>query len=104
MQVDLALAECLNALWKHVKLLGDLKEEDAKSAIQDLVEIYDDLTIFTARELFDEAANIALTLNITVYDSLYIAASKRLKATLYTADQKLYNASKSIVASELLKT
>lgn len=98
----MALAEGLNTLWKHVKLHGDLKEEEAKSAAQDLIEIYDRLNILTIRELFDEAIALALTWNMTVYDSIYIAAARKLKAILYTADQKLYNASKNIASSELL--
>ncbi|MBS7658911.1 MAG: type II toxin-antitoxin system VapC family toxin [Candidatus Bathyarchaeia archaeon] len=100
--VDIALAECLNTLWKHAKLHKDLKEEEAKSAAQDLIEIYDKLNIFTTREVFDEATSLALTWNITVYDSIYIAAAKKIKAILYTADQKLYNTLKNIVTFELL--
>lgn len=80
----------------------DLKEEEAKSAAQDLIEIYDKLNIFTTREVFDEATSLALTWNITVYDSIYIAAAKKIKAILYTADQKLYNTLKNIVTFELL--
>lgn len=101
--MDIALAESLNALWKHVKIHKDLKTEDAKSAIQDLTKIYDTLNILTARELSEETADIALTQNITIYDSLYMAATRKLKATLYTADRKLHNTSKKITVSKLLE-
>jgi predicted nucleic acid-binding protein len=100
--VDIALAESLNALWKHVKLHKDLEEEAVKFAAKDLKEIYDRLNVITTKELCSEALELALTWNITVYDSIYIAVAGKLKATLYTADQKLYNTSKNIVASELL--
>ena len=101
--VDIALAESLNAIWKHTKIHKDLKTEDTNPTIQDLTTIYDKLNILTTRELAEETANIALTQNITIYDSLYIAATRKLKATLYTADQKLHNTAKKITDSKLLK-
>ena len=100
--VDIALIEGLNAIWKHAKLYKALKEGEALSAAKDLAEIYDGLNILTVRELLEEAMKIALKLGITVYDSVQVAAAQRLKATLYTADQKLHNISKNIIASELL--
>jgi predicted nucleic acid-binding protein len=100
--VDIALSEGLNALWKHAKLYKAFEEEEALSAARDLAEIYDGLNILTTRELLEDAMESALTWKITVYDSLYVAAARKLKAILYTADQKLYYASKNIVASELL--
>lgn len=101
--VDLAMAEGLNALWKHVRLHGDLEEGDTMSAVKDLTVIYDGLKVLTARELSEEAMDLALNKEITVYDSLYIAAARRVKATLYTADRRLYDASKSVVTAELLE-
>jgi len=101
--VDIALAEGLNAIWKHVKIHKDLKTEEAKSAVQDLTKIHDKLNILKTHELSEETAEIALTQNITIYDSLYITATRKLKATLYTADRKLHNTAKKITASKLLK-
>jgi predicted nucleic acid-binding protein len=46
---------------------------------------------------------IAMAQNIAVYDSLYVAAAKRLGGTLFTADQKLCTAASRIVESKLLK-
>ena len=101
--VDIALAESLNAIWKHARIHRDLEMEEAESAIQDLTKIYDAINILETKELSNEAAEISLTKGITIYDSLYIAAAMRLKATLYTADQKLCSISKELVISKLLK-
>ena len=101
--VDLALAEGLNAIWKHLRISKDLKTEDAKPTIQDLTSLYDRLGILTTRELSYEAIDIALAQNITLYDSLYIAATVKLKATLYTADQKLHKVAEKVTRSELLQ-
>ena len=95
--VDIALAESLNAIWKHARIHKDLEMGEAESSIQDLTKIYDAMNILETRELSNEAVEIALTKDITIYDSLYIAAAMKLKATLYTADQKLCNASKKLV-------
>jgi predicted nucleic acid-binding protein len=101
--LDLALAECVNAIWKHANLHKDVTLEDAKAAVQDLEEIYDRLNVFAARKLVEEALNIALTHNLTVYDALYMAAANKADATLYTADLKLYEKASKIARSKLLK-
>jgi len=100
--VDIALGESLNAIWKHVNIHRDLKMGEVESTIHDLTKIYDAIRVLTTRELSREAMEIALAENITIYDSVYIAAARKLKATLITADKKLYHTSKKMVQSELL--
>ncbi|RLI24374.1 hypothetical protein DRO58_07445 [Candidatus Bathyarchaeota archaeon] len=102
--VDIALAEGLNALWKHVSIHRDLKVEDAESATEDLAKIYGKLNIVATGEVSREALKLSLTHNITVYDTLYIAAARKLKATLYTADSKLYRVARKLSSSKLLET
>jgi len=102
--VDIALAEALNALWKHVSIHRDLKVEDAESAAEDLARIYGKLNIVATGEVSREALKLSLTHNITVYDALYIAAARKLKATLYTADGKLYRVARKLSSSKLLET
>ena len=97
--VDIALAESMNAIWKHVNIHRDLKIRDVESTIHDLTRIYEAMNVITTHELSREAMKIALTENITIYDSVYIAAAEKLNATLITADKKLYNASKNKVST-----
>jgi predicted nucleic acid-binding protein len=99
--VDLALAECLNVIWKHAKLLNDL--EDAPAAVEDLLKIYDTLNVITARDIAEATINIALTSKVSVYDALYIALGQKLNGTLYTADQKLCSTADKITNTKLLK-
>jgi predicted nucleic acid-binding protein len=80
----------------------DLKLEETKQAIQDLTKIYDKIDIFSTREITEETTNIALTQNTTIYDALYITATQKLNATLYTADQ-LNNIAKKITNTKLLR-
>ena len=101
--MDIALAEALNALWKRSCLTKDLKPDEASTAADDLTKIFSGLRIEATQELAEDALNIALARNITLYDSLYVAASKKLGGTLYTADQKLCTIAGTIIKSKLLK-
>ena len=97
------MAEGLNVIWKHASVLKDLKAEEAKPTTEDLKRIYDGLNIIATREIAAEAMHVALTQNISVYDSLYIAAAQKINGTLYTADQKLCNVTNGSVNTKLLK-
>jgi predicted nucleic acid-binding protein len=101
--VDIALAESLNAVWKHTRIVKDLKSEEAKKTARDLIKICDKLDKLTTLELAEEATNIALTEDITIYDALYIAATQKLNATFFTADQRLHNITGKVASSKLLK-
>ncbi len=99
--VDIALAECLNVIWKHINLLKDLEPKEAGLAIEDLIKLYDDLAITPTRELKDEAMHVAISQNITVYDALFIAAAQKVNATLYTADKELCEKTNKLIKLKL---
>jgi predicted nucleic acid-binding protein len=101
--VEIALAEGLNVLWKRSCLTKDLKPDEARTAADDFTRIFLGLNIAQTNDLRQDAMEIALTQNIAFYDSLYVAASKKLGGTLYTADQKLYRVACKIANSTLLK-
>ena len=88
---------------KHANLLSDLKTEDTKSTLEDLIKVYDGLNIVTSRDIAEETLNIAQTQNVTVYDALYIAAAQKISGTLYTADQKLAATANTTTNTKLLK-
>ncbi len=100
--VDLALAESLNAIWKHVRIHGDLTPDDGGSAIKDLILLCRKLTVLSTPDLSQEAFELALGENLSAYDSLHIAGAKAIGATLWTADGKLYEVARRIVPAELL--
>ncbi len=101
--VDVALAEGLNAIWKHVNVVKDLQAEEGTSAIDDLLKVHDRLNIISSREIAEEAAKVAFTQNVAFYDSLYVAATQKLNGTLYTADQKLCESARKEINVKLLK-
>lgn len=97
--VDLALPEALNALWKHAKLRGDLSESEALSAAEDFVQIYRRLVVLRSEVLYREALELALSLGLTVYDALYVAAARRMGARLYAEDRELRDAVSGLVVT-----
>ena len=99
--MDIALAECLNVIWKHTNLLKDIEPEEASLAIEDLTKLYNDLEITQTREIKDEAMQIAISQNITVYDALFIAAAQKINAALFTADKKLCAKTDKLIKSKL---
>jgi len=100
--LDIALAEALNAIWKHAYLVKDLGVEAAWKAASDLVELFLKLSVVPTATLYREALKAALATGLTVYDSLYIAAAKSLKKVLYTFDREIAKRAGRLVSIELL--
>ena len=87
--VDIALAECLNALWKHARIAKDSEEKDLHKAVSDLLTLWNHLEVIWRRDLASEAIRISLEDEIPIYDALYIAAAIKHKTGLATFDEKL---------------
>jgi predicted nucleic acid-binding protein len=87
--VDLALPEALNAIWKHALKIQDLNREDAFDSVLDLLKIWSTIKVYSSTEIAEEAFNLALEENITVYDALYIQLAKTKRGSLATFDEKL---------------
>ncbi len=101
--VDEALPEALNALWKHATIHHDLDVEEATRAAEDLLLLWDKINIIPSHEVSADAFRTAIQLKLSVYDSLFLAASKKTTSTLYTADARLHEASRNKFESELLR-
>jgi len=74
-----------------------LNGDEALNAAEDLMQVYSRLVVLESKELYREALELALSLNITVYDALYVAAARKLGAKLYTADRKLIDMASRMV-------
>lgn len=80
--------EVANSLWRAVKLKR-LSEEDAQEALRAL----NDMKIGFQELDWTQAAHvleIACKLNLALYDACYVFLTKKMKAQLITADNKLY--------------
>jgi predicted nucleic acid-binding protein len=85
--VDLVIKETVNAIWKRV-MRKEISLEDAKRMFEAMKEILNKAVIIeNEMDYIDEAFEIFIKQNITVYDSLYIALAKKKKLELLTADE-----------------
>jgi len=89
----LIIYEVANALWRAVKL-GRISENDAKEALEAL----EDMKIELYESSWTEACqglSIACKLDLTVYDVAYLFIAEKTRASLITADEKLYEKAKA---------
>jgi predicted nucleic acid-binding protein len=85
--VDLVIKETVNAIWKRV-MRKEISLEEAKSMFEAVKEILNKAVIIeNEMDYIDEAFEISIKRNVTVYDSLYIALAKKKKLELLTADE-----------------
>ncbi len=87
--LDLALYECLNAVWKEHALLGRLDREKALKLADIIAGIFRVVETVSIRNSEKEVLELAAKEGLTVYDAsyLYVAAKRRL--TLVTDDAVL---------------
>jgi predicted nucleic acid-binding protein len=83
---DLIYAEVGNVIWKKHRFHG-LAAADAQLIIQAFQGLTIALT--STAELLNDAYQLAVTHQRTVYDSLYLALGRRERCRFVTADEKL---------------
>jgi predicted nucleic acid-binding protein len=86
---DLLFAEAGNAIWKKVRR-RELTADEAQRLVGDLATVAVD--IISTRVLVGDAAALAVTTGVTVYDALYLALAVRLETQVITADDKFRRA------------
>lgn len=98
---DLIVPEFVNVLWKRVRRQECTR--DAAAAILALWEV-DRPSLVASSLLADQAFQLAATLDLSGYDSLYLALALALEAPLVTADRRLAQAGRSVSAQVELIT
>ncbi len=83
----LILLEAASALRRYV-VRGVLSPGQALEALQ-LIAESEPVLEEVDKTLSEEALRMSLDLGVTVYDAAYLALASRLRATFYTADEKL---------------
>ncbi|MDI6640264.1 MAG: type II toxin-antitoxin system VapC family toxin [Methanocellales archaeon] len=90
--------EVCNTIWKNTQI-PDEDAEKAAGALNDL-----DLNLTQSeKEDLARTMSIAREKDVTFYDASYIQLAEKLGTTLYTADQKQYEAARELVETRLLK-
>ena len=83
---DLFFAECANILWKYVRHFG-YSPDAARQDLSDLLHL--PFRVASTADLVEDALNLAVTHNITIYDAVYVALGARLSLPTVTADEAL---------------
>jgi predicted nucleic acid-binding protein len=81
---DLLFVECANVLWMKARR-GQIAPEEAKSALRAIEAT--PIRSVSSRTHAAAAQAIAIELDQTAYDSLYLAVALAERATLVTADE-----------------
>ena len=93
---DLFYIECTNILWKYMRRFN-YPLENARQDIADLSTLA--LHRMPTFGLIQEALNIGLSHQISIYDACYVTLAARLKIPLITADERLVNKLENTVHS-----
>jgi predicted nucleic acid-binding protein len=94
--VDLAIAEVANVAWTTRVVLFNESEDVALHALSKSVNFINTACeVIRSEQLLEDAFKIAIADNITVYDSLFIAAAERKNVPLLTLDGRLFGKVKS---------
>jgi predicted nucleic acid-binding protein len=88
--VEIAMAEVANVAWKRVAFFDEPKSGAFRAMGLSRDFILGVCEVIPSQELLDEAFEIATENRLTIYDSLFVAASEKMKAPLFTTDRKLY--------------
>jgi predicted nucleic acid-binding protein len=85
---DLIYSEVGNILWKRIRS-GEMLESEAQAVLQSFGAL--PLNVSASWPLVLPALTIAVQVQRTLYDSLYLALAVQESAVMVTADEKFYN-------------
>ncbi len=87
--VDLAIPELTNVAWKRVQFFKEPKETIEVNLRKGIEFIVRACNVISSFEMYEKAFEIAIRMEITVYDALFLAAAEKEGADFITSDGKL---------------
>ena len=95
---EFCLLECTNVLWKQVRFSG-MPMDRAQVLLKDMRKL--PLSRVPVKSLLNTALTIGLTHELAIYDSAYIALSKRSSHPFISIDQRQIQAAKAEGVTEI---
>jgi len=84
----LVLKETLNAILMAARR-EIISNKQAEKCVKALIKLWkSNIKIVEQEDMLEEAFKIAVKNNLTIYDAVYIALSRKLKTTLITRDRR----------------
>ncbi len=93
---NIALPEAMNVLWVYSVKRKKLNKDKALLAFDRLLSIWTQIKHVDSDDLHKVSMAIALDSKLTVYDSLYVAASVLYKSPLLTFDKEILSKANGI--------
>ena len=87
--LDLALYECLNAVWKEHALLGRLDRETALELADIIAGVFRVVETVTIKGSEKEVLGLAAKEKLSAYDASYLYTAAKRGLTLVTDDEEL---------------
>jgi len=89
--LDLAFYEVASAIRKKV-IRKEISAEDAKNIYEEIkAEFFGSLKIHRVDEVIDDALELALNYNMSVYDASFVQLAIKYNGKLLTTDERLMN-------------
>lgn len=89
--LDLAYYEITNAIRKRV-VKGEIAKEEGSLILEKVLSLVNNFEIHSYSEVINDAYQLSLKENLTVYDASFLALTLLQKGKLMTVNEKLINA------------
>ena len=96
--VDMLIIETTNVIWKYMKKYRLITREQAVGLYEQMRKLIEEEVIILepSEKYLREALKIAVDYDIPIYDSLFLAQARSLKAKLITSDRRQRDVAREI--------
>lgn len=96
--VDMLIIETMNVIWNYMKKYGLITREQAIGLYGQVVKLIREevITLEPSEKYLQEALEIAIRYDVSIYDSLFLAQARNLKAELITSDKRQRDVAREI--------
>ena len=87
--VDMLIIETTNVIWKYMRKYKLITREQALGLYEQMRKLIEEEVIILepSEKYLQEALKIAMDYDLSIYDSLFLAQARNLKAKLITSDR-----------------